>query len=233
MDDVSAMAINRGLTKRGKDRTTLQALCKDQGWHLKKPQHVRVGTCFASTKGSLSEEALIYCALDVEAPLLLHSIYLGYPDLTAKMTQEPISCRDVIDIMSASPRAVDPIAKGRVKKITGIWTANSMKLRKDQVLIEVTHVYQARGVIHYPCDATNIKKCKCGRATHGIIRNECNFYLYSQFGPPPFLVVELKSRLRRYNDLTQYPKCIYADDGDIQQPTVVIILVLVYYGYKY
>ena len=60
MDDVSAMAINQGLTKRGKDRTTLQALCKDQGCYLKKTQHVRVGICFASTKGSLSKDALTY-----------------------------------------------------------------------------------------------------------------------------------------------------------------------------
>ena len=52
--------IKQGLTKWGKDRTTLQALCKDQGWYLRKPQHVRVGTCFASTKGSLSEEVLTY-----------------------------------------------------------------------------------------------------------------------------------------------------------------------------
>ena len=71
MDNVSAMAINQGLTKRGKDRTTLQSLCKDQGWYLKKSQHVSMGTCFASTKDSLSEKALTYLKNMRGAVLLL------------------------------------------------------------------------------------------------------------------------------------------------------------------
>ena len=48
MDDVSTMAVNCGVTSRGRNRTTLQILCKGQGYFLRKPSHVRVGTCFAS-----------------------------------------------------------------------------------------------------------------------------------------------------------------------------------------
>ena len=69
MDDVSIMAINRGL-KRGRGRATLQALCQREGRFLKKPQHVRLGTCFESIRGLLSMKALHYCQLDVETPLL-------------------------------------------------------------------------------------------------------------------------------------------------------------------
>ena len=78
MEDVTVMARHRGVAKSGSDRTKLHVLCKAQGYHLKKPQHVRVGSMFASNHGSLSQEGQVYCQLNVEALLVLHNIYQKY-----------------------------------------------------------------------------------------------------------------------------------------------------------
>lgn len=40
MDDVSLMALNRGITSKGKGKTTLQALCRGQNLLLKKENHI-------------------------------------------------------------------------------------------------------------------------------------------------------------------------------------------------
>lgn len=102
MDDVSVMASNRGVTKRGKGQTTLQALCQGQKMFLKKPAHVRVGNVFGSKDGSLAEEARKYCQLDVEAPLILHSIYEGLPDLTKRISHINTELGVLVDIMPSA-----------------------------------------------------------------------------------------------------------------------------------
>ena len=86
-----------------------------------------------------------------------------------------------------------------MKQVGGKWQSNNFKMSKKQVLVNVTKVFNERGVIHYPCDNQNLNQCNCGQKTHGIIQAQCNFYLYSQFGKPPFSVVEIQSRLRLYN----------------------------------
>lgn len=75
MEDVSIMATKRDLTTRGKDKTTLQSLCRDQKICPKKPENVCIGKRFASKGESLSKEDQKYCQLDVEAPLLLYALY--------------------------------------------------------------------------------------------------------------------------------------------------------------
>ena len=60
-------------------------------------------------------------------------------------------------------------------------------------MIEVKKVFRKKGVIHYPLTAETKKKFKCGRTTHGTIGNECDFYMYSQYGHPSSAVQELKS----------------------------------------
>ena len=120
-----------------------------------------------------------------------------------------------VDIMPASGRSMDAIAQGKLKQVGGRWTANGFKLNKNQVLLEVTKVFQATGVIHYPCTTSHLKKCSCGRSVHGTIKESCDFYLYSQFGPPPFLVVELKSKLRAFNETIEYPDCMYENEEDV------------------
>ena len=55
------------------------------------------------------------------------------------------------------------------------------------------------------------KKCRCGRSTHGTVKKTCSFYLYAQFGKPTFQTVELKTRIRLYNELIKYPECYYAN----------------------
>lgn len=53
------------------------------------------------------------------------------------------------------------------------------------------------------------KKCACGSGSHSKVGDTCDFYLYSQLGRPTFNTLELKSRLRRHNELYPYKKCIY------------------------
>ena len=82
MEDVSLMTINREVTTRVRDKTTLHALCKGQQIFLQKPQDIRIGSCFGSKGGSLGKEAQNYCQLDAEAALFLHQEYSSLPDLT-------------------------------------------------------------------------------------------------------------------------------------------------------
>lgn len=217
LDDVSIMAINRGIVRRGKNNSTLQALCKKENMYLPKPANVCVGTCFAS-QGTLSQEALKYCQLDVEVCLTLHGIYSGKPDLTMRVnrmkdTRKP-AVGDLVDIMPETSKAVDAIAQGVITQIGGTWASNLMKLRSNQLLVEVKKVFNRKGIIHYPCDGQTKKKCRCKRLTHGNITNICDFYLYSQHGPPSFVVPELNSRLRFSSDDIQYPACIYEDENE-------------------
>lgn len=220
MDDVSTMAMNRGLTTRGKEQNTLQALCRGQGMYIPKPQGVRVGSLFGSTNGNLNERALKYCQLDVEAPLKLHSIYAGLPDLTKRVSHINLPIGTKVDIMP-SAKAKDPIAQGIVKQIGGEWKDNKMKLRRNMMLVEVNKVFKGRGVIHYPSCKDKEKKCSCGRRSHDDVRNTCDFYLYSQFGPPPFVTAEISSRLRLSNEAISYPNCIYADGDDVESHIAV------------
>ena len=218
MDDVGVMAVNRGITKRGRDKTTLQSLMKGQGMHLNKPNNVRVGTCFASQRGSLSKEAQKYCQLDVEAVLILHQLYADLPDLTMRMAKDTINVGDVVDVMPESPRSIEPIAQGIIKQIDGTWGTSNYKLQQKQVLVRIIKVFNGRGVIHYPADGQNMRKCKCGMKTHGVVTGDCNYYLFSQLGAPPFTILTLKSRLRRYNEKIKYNYCIYTMNEATQEP---------------
>lgn len=215
LDDVGEMAINRGIVKKGKNTSGLKQLCRKQGLCLKKPKNVRVGTCFASKGGSLSQEALKYCQLDVEVPLLLHRMYSELPDLTKRFNRgTSVSIGTRVEIMPEDSSSIHPIAQGVVKQLGGfVCRENGVKIRKDQVLVEVQKVFNAKGIIHYPHAKNKAKACGCGRATHGTISDDCTFFYYSQFGPPSFNVVEIKSRLRQYHETASYPPCIYEDQG--------------------
>lgn len=210
MDDVGVMAVHRGVTSYGKDKTKLDVLCKGQGYYLRKPRNVRVGTCFASKGGSLSQEAQKYCHLDVEAPLILHDIYSKLPDLTSRLTRKKIALNSRVDIMPKGGSVMTPIAQGIVKQVEGWWIpGNNYKLRAGNVVIEVDKVFNPKGIIHYP-----LQTCSCKRNTHGNISEDCDVYLYNQLGPPPFKVVELNSRLRSYNDEFRYPACVVYENYD-------------------
>ena len=80
------------------------------------------------------------------------------------------------------------------------------------MLVQIKKVFNKKGVIHYPCVSTTLTKCACNRLSHGQIKHSCDFYLYGQYGRPPFFILELKSRLRRYNELIEYPECQYSSD---------------------
>lgn len=223
MEDVALMAINRGVTKRGKGTTTLQAICETQKIFLRKPAHVRVGDVFGSKNGTLSKEGQIYCQLDVEAPLQLHGILNAFPDLTRRMANENATVGTRVDIMPACSTATEPIAQGVIKQRGGtLWATNKMKIRKDRVLVEIKKVFNSKGTIHYPCDDTHIDKCSCGQSSHGTIDRTCDFYLLSQMGQPPFNLLEMKSRLRPFNEQIEYPKCIYEGQAtESEEPSTV------------
>lgn len=222
MEDVALMAINRRLVQKGKGNSTLQSLCRGQKRHLKKPAHVRVGEVFASTNGTLSLEARKYCQMDVESVLFLYSIYSGIPDYTLRATTDNLTVGSFVDIMPSGASATEPIAQGIVKQLEGsVWGRNRLKIGKDKVLVEVKEVYNGKGIIHYPSTETEKRKCGCNRLTHGNIGETCNFYLFSQLGPPPFCIIELKSRLRRKNIMYSYPSCIYSTQDETTDATLV------------
>lgn len=151
MEDVGIMAVNRGVTTRGKGKTTLKSLCAGQGLYIKKEEEIRVGSNFGTKNGLLSKDALTYCQNDVEVPLILHSIYSGLPDLTKRFQKGTVpSIGDTVDIMSSYSRAIDPLAQGVVKQIGGRWSANGMNLKRNQLLIEIKKVFKPKGIIHYP-----------------------------------------------------------------------------------
>lgn len=214
MDDVSLMAVNRGIVEKGNGKAGLQNLCRLQKIYLRKPANVRVGTCFASKNKSLSAEAQLYCQLDVEAPLLLHNFYEDLPDLTKRLATPP-KVGQLVDIMPSQESSTKPIAQGIVVQAGGTkWTSNNVKIKKNQVLIEVRKVFNGKGIIHYPTTSTHRNKCACRCGYHGRIKPQCDFYLMSQFGKPKFQMIELISRLRDYNETVEYPPCIYETQGD-------------------
>lgn len=212
MDDVALMALNRCVVKRGKGNCTLQALCEKEGIFLRKPKNVRVGDVFGKKNGTLSKEAQLYCQLDVEAPLLLHDRYSTLTDLTKRLhyTDNP-PVGSVVDIMSSVTSSSEPIAQGKVIRHNGKWASNGLKVSNKHVLVQITKVFNPRGVIHYPHDNTHLNKCSCGRKSHDTVDESCNFYMYQQLGKPPFTVIELKSRLRMFNTHFKYKSCFYDD----------------------
>lgn len=209
-EDIKDVALDRGVTSRGKGKTTLQALCKGQNMFLKKQDHIRVGTCFASKNGLLPSEAQKYCQYDVESVLVLHQLYSELPDMTKRIKKitRALVGRSV-DIMPASGRAIHPLAQGEITQVGGVWQPNGHKLRSNQVLVKVKKVFKPKGIIHYPCTDTHLRVCSCRRLSHGPIQNDCNFYLLSQMGKPPFTMMECNTRLRLSNDMFTYEPCIY------------------------
>ena len=165
-------------------------------------------------KGSLSRDAQKYCQLDVEAPIELYLRYQLKPDLTLRLNSNVLPpIRSTVDVMPESGTATDAIAQGTIKQIGGRWLTNRKKLSSKQVLIRIEKVFNVRGIIHYPCTASNQKACSCQRTTHGKIEDTCDFYFFSQFGKPPFYIMELLSRLRLFNTQIEYPPCVYDDDS--------------------
>lgn len=227
--DIQKMALARGITTRAKGESTLQSLCFKEKLFLPKPERIRVGTIFASTNGTLTDEAKKYCQKDVEAPLIIHQLYQGRPDLTMRVGKDKsvrLSEGSKVDIMPERSDAIHPIAQGVVKQLGGrgsYWVSNNMKIRKDQVLVKVTKVFNKKGILHYPCDEKKQKKCACKQYSHGTITKECDFYTYSHLGKPPYLVVEMKSRLRLTNDLVEYPPCVYEEDDGDTDPTETVV----------
>ena len=97
------MAHHRGIV----NGRSLKELC--QGYYLPTPVSIRGGTVFASKNGSLSAAELNYCQLDVEAPLILHSIYSEMPDLTARLLINEIKEGMKVDVMPYSKSSTIPI----------------------------------------------------------------------------------------------------------------------------
>ena len=131
-DDVGLMARNRGIVQKGRGNNTLQSLCRGQAIQLKKPEHVRVGSCFASKQGSLSTDAQKYCQLDVEAVLRLYTIYSNLPDLTMRLSRDVIPpVGSIVDIMPECGASVTPIAQGVIRQMgSGTWSTNGIRLTK-------------------------------------------------------------------------------------------------------
>ena len=97
--------------KRGVGKTTLQALCRNAGYYIPKPAHIRCGTTFASRK-NLSNEAKRYCMRDVASLRILYNQYKDMPILTKRLEDEEIELQMHVDVMPQLRSATAPIAQG-------------------------------------------------------------------------------------------------------------------------
>ena len=219
--DVGEMAIKLGVTRRGKHMTELGVLCRGQGYLLQKPAPVRTGEIFNSEHGTLPSEALKYCQLDVEAPMILYRMYLPKKVLTGRLKRnENIAVETAVDIMPSRAESLYAIAQGGIFQTSGICKElGNLKLREEQVVVKVEKVFDGNGIIHYPATAEARTSCSCGYGSHTKIRDSCDFYLYRQFGQPSYLILSLESRQatrisadsskkkRKYPSHRAQPKC--------------------------
>lgn len=212
-DDVGEMAIARGVTTRGKNKTKLDTLLKEAGYHLEKHPSLRVGEVFGSSNGVLSSDAIKYAQLDVEGPILLFRLYDELPVLNTRLHHTAtLAVGDKVDVMPENSSCVGAIAQGKIVKVNGYCDELSRaKLSKWQVLVEIEKVFDPDGIIHYPVSKNKRHQCSCGCTVHHKIEDHCDFYLYRQYGKPKFHVIELKSRLRKTVEGYNYPECVYTD----------------------
>lgn len=197
--DIRDVALSRGITKRGLGNNSLEALSAKAGYYLPKDNEIRVGSRFDCRNGSLKNdtEALKYCHLDVEMPILLYKLWRNMPVLTDRIEKKDLTIGMIVDLMSASKEIIEPIAVGKVVKINGTSTCgiNLNKGIVNRCEVKILQVYNPNGVIHFPRkeDRTN---CACQRFEHGTISAKCNMYCFGALGDPPFRIVEVSSRLR-------------------------------------
>ena len=102
----------------------------------------------------MSTDAQKYCQLDVDAVLLLYTIFSNLPDLTMRLSRDLIPpVGSIVDIMPECGTSVTPIAQGVIREMgPGTWSTNGIRLTKKQVVLVVNKIFDIRGIIHYPCD---------------------------------------------------------------------------------
>ena len=156
--------------------------------------------------------------MDVKIPLILYLKYREIPDLRLRLNRSTTpTIHTIVDIMPQAGSASDAIAQGFIEEVGCTWYKNNKKLSKNQVLISVQKVFDVSGIIHYLCTKTKVKAYSCSRSTHGNIYENCDFYVFSQFGKPPFTMVELQSIFQLYNEENKYPDCVYENDTDTDE----------------
>lgn len=192
--DVGVMAINRGVVKSGLGTTTLAALCSTAlGYSLPKPVDIRVGRRLGREK--LDAAAILYCARDAEAGLLLYLHLIDMPDLTTRLLPEAIEKNSPVELMPRAPKATKPVARGHVIQTVGRF--DSVAITKNRFVVHVTHVYEGDDVVEFPV-ASHGRRCRCGRTSHlGELFPECNLVSLNHFGEPPFNLVVNCARLRK------------------------------------
>lgn len=119
-----------------------------------------------------------YIQLDVEAPLILYSIYSKISVLTDRVeVKEAVNEGDVVDIMHESRSDISAIAQGRIIQTSGFCNhISNYRLKWNQVLIEDEKVFQPNAVILIPITAPR-KQSQCRRPSHLKISPHCDFYL--------------------------------------------------------
>ena len=129
-------------------------------------------------------DAFEYLHLDGKAPIVADEELNKYPDITGRIPwYEPVKINESVDIMPNSKHALQAIAQGMIVQLGEICKEiGYVKLRGDQVLIEVTKVFNAEGVIHYPHSTQKKNHCACGRSLHQKIKSKDDFYMFQQYG---------------------------------------------------
>ena len=194
--DIGTMAIHRGLATKKRGTTTLQALVENLGNHFfPKPDEIKHVNVFDIETPELSKDAQVYCAKDVEAPLLAYAEYRKLLNLALRMKPEELKVGNCVEIMTSKISDVKATICGAVVQISGA-TQNGINLSKKRILINVTEVFDSMSLVHFP-EMSSGRRCKRGRKDHRSLRSLCDVTTLKYFGSVPFYIIETACRLRK------------------------------------
>ena len=76
----------------------MQSLVSKQGYNFPRPYGIRRGDVFDLATPELSKDAQVYCAKDVEVPLLAYAEYRKLPSLALQMKPEEVKVGNCVEI---------------------------------------------------------------------------------------------------------------------------------------
>ena len=100
------------------------------------PDEIRRGDVFDLVTPEMSKYTQVYCAKDVEAPLLDYTEYQKLPNLALRMKYEEVKVGDCVEIMTSKISDIKATACGVVVQSSGD-TQNGINLSKQRFLINV------------------------------------------------------------------------------------------------
>ena len=129
--DIGTMTIHRGLATKNRGTKTLQALVVKLGYHLLNPHEIMCVNVLDLATHDLSKDAHVYCAKDVEAPLLAYAEYWKLSNLALRMKLEELKVGDCVERITSNISDVKATVCGVLVQFSGA-TQKGIKLRKER-----------------------------------------------------------------------------------------------------